>query len=120
MKELFDSWGLWWDVTIVTITVIAFIAWLEIVIGNKIRLSAKTLIGLYLSMAANWYTKKKAVTRAKARHLATGKKYHVVIIASRYFVINKYQRQKLNKILKKYHSRITIEKLLEKAVYSTK
>lgn len=120
MKELFDSWGIVWDATVIALCIAAFIIWMEVVIGNRVRDRATSYLGILFEQAANWYAKQKSIAKARARHVATGKRYHVVIIASRYFVVGKFQRQRINKILKKYHQKITIEKLLQRAVYSTK
>jgi len=120
MKELFESWGIWWDVTVVVLCAIAFLIYLEVVIGNHVRDRATTYLGILMEQAANWYSKNKNISKARARHVATGKRYHVVIIGSRYYVIGKFQRQRINRLLKKYHLKISIEKLLERAVYSTK
>jgi len=119
MRELFQSWGIWWDAAVIALCVAAFVIWIEVVIGNRVRDRATSIIGILFEQAANWYAKHKNIAKARARHVATGKRYHVVIIASRYFVVGKFQRKRINKILKKYHLKITIEKLLEKAVYST-
>lgn len=120
MKELFDSWGIWWDATVIALCIAAFIIWIEVVIGNRVRDKATSYLGILIEQAANWYAKRKNIAKARARHVAYGKQYHVVILGARYHVINKGQRQRINRLLKKYHLKITIEKLLQKAVYSTK
>jgi hypothetical protein len=119
-KALIETWGIWWDITVIMLAIIATFVWLDLVVGNKIRTKATSLIGIWTETVMNRYVKTKKIMKAKSLHAAFGRKYAVVNLAGRYFVVGKYQRHHMNRILKKYHSKLTYKKAMENAVFWTK
>lgn len=119
IKMMIDSWGTAWDVLVITLAIIAFMAWMDLFIGNRIRAGSESMPGILWELFTNWYNRKKNILKAESKHFAFGKKYWVVPIGGRYYVINKSQRQRINRILDKYHMKMDIYDLIKDAVYST-
>ena len=120
MKELINNWGIWWDVSVIVLAIIATVVWLDIVVGNRIRTNATSLIGMLTQDVMNKYVKTKKIMKAKLLHNAFGRMYAVVNIDGHYVVIGSYQRRRFNKLLKKHHSKLTFKQVMENAVYYAK
>lgn len=120
LKQLIDAWGIAWDILIISMFIAAFLVWMDVVIGNKVRLSRSSLAGILLDTWMNKYILIKKKAEAKSLQLVTGYRQYIVNIGGHVFVISKKNRQRINKLLKKHNTKITIYELLADAIWWTK
>jgi len=120
LKLWMQSAGPVWDMFVIGFAVLVFLVWMDLFIGNRIRVKATSLIGIWFESFANWYSLRKNIAKAKSLHIATRKQYWVVPMANNYHIINNRQRKKINNLLRKYKMVININDLLNMAVYHTR
>jgi hypothetical protein len=122
--ETASSWmsnaGIPWKIFVTLFFILAVLVWMDFILGNNIRLKAKSLIGILFESAANWYVLKKNIAKAHGLHIATRRQYHVIPLSGSYHVLNNLQRKRINRLLSKYNMIININDLLKMAIYSTK
>jgi hypothetical protein len=118
-KHWMQTAGPAWDIFVTLFMVAAVLIWMDLFIGNKIRMKATGLIGIWIESALNWYTLRKNIAKANSLHLALRRKYWVVPIAGSYHVLNNRQRKRINNLLRKHKMVININDLLNLAVYHT-
>ena len=109
-----------WDLFVISFVVLVFLVWMDLFIGNQIRVKATGLFGIWFESFANWYTLRKNIAKAESLRIATRRRYWVVPMANQYHVINNRQRKKINRLLSKYKMVININDLLNMAVYRTR
>jgi hypothetical protein len=119
-KHWMQTAGPAWDIFVTLFAILAFLVWMDLFIGNKIRVQATGLLGIWTESVLNWYTLKKNIAKARSLHIATRRQYWVVPMANQYHVINNRQRKRINRLLVKHHMIININDLLNMAVYHTK
>jgi hypothetical protein len=121
LRELIQGLGLAWEVFVIVMAIIAFMVWLDLFVGNRVRINANSLPGVAFEVAANWWSLQKNKWKAESMHFATGKRYWVIVISNRYYVINKYHRSKINRLLRRHNSVVMdINRLINNAIYHTK
>lgn len=120
LHRIIDSWDYAWDALVIVIFMVAFLVWLDVYIGNRIRITARSIPGILLEGIFNWYSLKKNTAKAWSLHMALRKRYWVVPIEGKYYVFHEGQKERINRILKKYHSRINFYDLWKMAAYWTK
>ncbi len=121
VKLFITSQGIAWELFVITVAIVAFLVWLDVFVGNRVRINSTSLPGILFEVFANWYSYQKNKLKANSYHFATGKKYWVIALANKYYVVNKSQRGRINRLLKKHnHTVMNINILLNKAVYWTK
>ena len=119
VKHWMNTAGPCWNIFVTAFAILAFLVWMDIMVGNKIRIRATGLLGIWFESVLNWYTLKKNIAKARSLHIATRRQYWVVPLANQYHVINNRQRKRINRLLVKHHMIININDLLNLAVYHT-
>ena len=117
VKLQLEAWGMPWKIAIIALLVISVMIYLDIIISNKIRIERNSLIGLLIDSVCNFYVRKKSILKAKSRTMITNKVHYVVPMFGRVYVINRYQKKKINKLMKQKKEQITIDQVLKHAIY---
>lgn len=120
VKEFMQNAGIAWDVFVIVFCAITIVVWLDLFIGTRIRVSAKGSIGKFISKWVNFYILYKTITKAKGYHLITKKRYSVIPIEGKLYIVNNVRRKSWNRKLAKMHSVFNINDLLRIAIYHTK
>jgi len=122
IKIWMQSAGPVWNMFVILFAALAVLVWMDLFIGNRIRVQATGLIGIWLESFANWYSLRKNIAKANSYSIASGrrKRYWVIPIAGKYYVINNLNRKRINNILRKNNTIMNINDLLKLEVYHTK
>lgn len=120
-KLFIDGLGIAWEITVILIAISAFLVWMDLFIGSRVRTDARGLISTAFEAFANWYALRRNIMKAISMHLATRKQYHVIMLGDMYYVVNKQSRQRINRLFRRHGmKRITIVDVIRTAAYSTK
>lgn len=120
LQQLIEALGIWWKVVVVMLFLITMAVWFDLIVGNRIRTNANSIIGILTNNVLNKYVKTKKIMKANSLHLAYGRRYAVVNLHGRYYVVGKYQHAAINRRLKKLHGKLTYVDIMKNAIYWTK
>jgi len=122
LKVWMQSAGPVWDMFVIGFAILIFFVWMDLFIGNRIRVKATSLIGIWIKSLFNLYSLRKNIAKEKSYSIASGrrKRYWVVPIDGRYYVLNNINRKRINAIMRKHRIVMNINDLLNIAVYNTK